>query len=157
MKKIITTVAVTLLFATFNLAQIELNHYEVEILDNPNPEKKDTREVNATITFEKTEFVVKSRRKKDKIFKTIKYVDIISAEHSYSTKPAMLNRKTAIILSVITFNPIWLIEIEGVEKHWLTIISQDNFVVLKLENDNYRLIKAELMSRKIKVENIEEK
>ena len=75
MKKIITTVAVTLLFATFNLAQIELNHYEVEILDNPNPEKKDTREVNAT------------------------------------------------------------------------------FLLLKLENDNYRLIKAELMSRKIKLEN----
>jgi hypothetical protein len=63
------------------------NRYEVELLANPNPGRKDTRQVNSVIVFEKDSLTIASRRRKNEIFKQIKYAEIKSVEHSFSKFP----------------------------------------------------------------------
>lgn len=52
------------------------NRYETEYLTTPNPGRKNTREVNAVLVFEKDSLKVYSRRKKDQLFKEFKYSEI---------------------------------------------------------------------------------
>ncbi len=128
------------------------NKYEVEILSNPTAGKKDTREVNSVIIFEADKLIIKSRRK-DEVFKEFKYSDLKSAEHSYSKRPWVSQAAVSAIATAVSGFPLW---IGNDEKHWLTVIADGDFFVLKLENDNYRQIRAEFEIRKITVENIKE-
>lgn len=124
-------------------AQLTVNRYEAEMLKNPNSGGKDTREVNAILVFEKDALKITSRRKKE-VFKEFKYSDIKYIEHSFSKTP---------VPSVFTRSRIWgvlfpeLTLIPRKEKHWLTILTEEDFVVLKIENDNYRLLKMEFLVR----------
>ena len=154
MQKTIHTILIVLVLQSISgYAQTAPNRYEVEIFANPNAGRKDTREVNAVIVFEKEMLRIESRRK-PKIFKEFRYSDIRSAEHSFSKAPFFTDSPTtAILLSAMTGLPIFLIK---KEKHWLTIASDDDFAVLKIENDNYRMIKLELAVKKIEVFNINE-
>ena len=52
-------------------AQTSPNRYETEYLTNPNPGKKDTREVNAVLVFEKDSLKIYSRRKKTNYLKNL--------------------------------------------------------------------------------------
>jgi hypothetical protein len=142
-------------FNVFSFAQTKVNQYEIEILESASKDNKDTREINSVIVFEKDQFVIKSRRKKNLVFKNIKYEDIVSIEHTFAKKPFIRDTKRAIIATLITANPVLLMEDKP--KHWLTIISKDNFAVIKMENDNFRLIKAEFIIRKFNIETTEEK
>jgi hypothetical protein len=129
------------------------NRYEVELFANPNAGRKDTREVNAVIVFEKEMLRIESRRRPTTL-KEFKYSDVKSVEHSFSKAPGFGPSTTAIILSAMVRLPIFLTRKK--EKHWLTIVSDDNFAVLKIENDNYRLIKLELAVKKIEVLDLNE-
>lgn len=155
MQKTIHAILILLVIqSTFSYAQTTPNRYEIEIFANPNAGRKDTREVNAVIIFEKEGLRIDSRRK-PKTLKEFKYSDIISVEHSYSKAPFFtVSPTTAILLTAMTGLPIFLLVKK--EKHWLTIASGDNFAVLKIENDNYRMIKLELAVKKIEVLNINE-
>ena len=137
------------------VAQARPNRYEVEILSNPNAGGKDTREVNAILIFEKDGIEIQSRRKSE-IFKTFSYSDIDRVEHSFSKKPKFsISDGMAVAMSVLTGLPIFLLN-RTKEKHWLTIVADDDFAVLKIENDNYRLIKLEFTIKKIEVTNVNE-
>jgi hypothetical protein len=138
------------LFLVFGLNVFAQNKYEVEILMNPNRGSKDTREVNSVIIFEADKVVVKSRRKNE-IFKEIKYSDLKSAEHTYSKRPWLSEAIGSAALTIATGFPL---HFGRDEKNWLTVIGESDFFVLKLENDNYRQIKAEFEIRKVKVETI---
>jgi hypothetical protein len=151
-KKIILCLLLALSQASFVLAQKSPNRYESEWLTNPNAGKKDTRQVNAVIVFEQNSIKIFSRRKSE-IFKEFQYKNIRSVEHSYSKNLLISNRTRATILMILTGLPAWN---TGKERHWLTIVSEDDFVVLKIENDNYRLIKNEFAIRKLEIENINE-
>jgi hypothetical protein len=128
------------------------SRYEVEILANPNANQKDTREVNSIIIFESDKVIVQSRRSSE-VFKEIKYSDIKFVEHSLSRKPWLSQAAKSFLSSWIVGFPYWF---GNDEKHWLTVISSNDFFVLKLENDNYRQIKAEFVIRNIEVANIKE-
>jgi len=138
-----------------SIAQTRANKYEVEILRNPNAGGKDTREVNAILIFEKDGIKVQSRRKSE-VFKTFSYANIDRVEHTFSKKPKFsISDGMAVAMTVLTGLPIFLLT-RTKEKHWLTIVSDDDFAVLKIENDNYRLIKLEFATKKIEVANINE-
>ena len=116
---------------------------------------EDTREVNAILIFEKDRIKIQSRRKSE-IFKTFSYSDIDRVEHSFSKKPKFsISDGMAVAMTVLTGFPIFLLN-RTKEKHWLTIVSDEDFAVLKIENDNYRLIKLEFTIRKIEVANVNE-
>ncbi len=142
-------------FTVFSFAQTKVNQYEIEILESASNDNKDTREINSVIVFEKENFVIKSRRKKNLVFKNIKYEYIVSITHTFAKKPFIDDTKRAVILTLLTANPVFLMEDKP--KNWLTIISKDNFAVIKLENDNFKLIIAEFVMRKFNIETVQEK
>lgn len=133
-------------------SQRTLNRYEAELLMNPNPGRKDTREVNAVIIFEKESVKIFSRRKPE-IFREFGYKNIRYVEHSFS-KNLMFTSRTQTLLTTIF--PNLGILYSGEEKHWLTIVGESEFAVLKIETDNYRLIKNEFIIRDLDIQNINE-
>lgn len=149
MKKILFLV---LVFAQTAFAQNLVNRYEVEIMKNPNKGGKDTREVNAVLSFEKDSVKIISRRKNE-VFKEFKYSEIDYVEHSYSKRPFMTSATKAAILTLATGLPIFYGQ---EEKHWLTLLSDNDFVVMKVENDNFRLLRMEFAVRKFDVITINE-
>ena len=78
MKSIIVLTLILQFIAASALGQAALNRYEVEFLTNPNAGKKDTREVNSVLVFEKDGVKIQSRRSKE-IFREFAYSDIRSA------------------------------------------------------------------------------
>lgn len=135
--------------------EAKINRYEVEILANPNPGKKDTRQVNSVIMFEAESIKIQSRRSSE-YFKEFKYSDILSAEHSYTKKPFYsLSLGTTIALTALTGLPLFLLPRKK-ERHWLTIVTDTDFAVMKVENDNYRMLRNEFIVRKINIVDLRE-
>jgi len=156
-KSLIVETLLVLLFASrFVFPQSLETHYEVEALRNPNHGKKDTREVNAVLIFDKDVIKVQSRRSKE-VFNEFKVADIRAVEHSYSKTPLFSPvMAAAIALSVVTLLPVFLFAIKK-DKHWLTVVAGENFAVLKIENDNYKLIRTEFIAKNIPLVDIDER
>ena len=153
MKRTIVLTLILQFITASALGQGAPNRYEVELLTNPNGGRKDTREVNAVLIFEKDVIKIQSRRSKE-IFKEFGYSDIRSAEH-YTRKPAFqMSKGTLIALSVISGMPLFLMRQK--DKHWLMVATDDDYAVLKIENDNYRLIRMEFIVKKVGVVDIDE-
>jgi hypothetical protein len=151
MKKLIITTFI-LIQVSIGFAQSSSNSYEVEILMNPNKGGKDTREVNSVLTFEKDSLKIVSRRK-NKVFKEFNYSDIRSVEHSYSKDPFFSVAAKATIMMLLTGLPIFYSQNE---KHWITVLSENDFAVLKVENDNYRMLRNEFFIKKLALEDVNE-
>ncbi len=141
-----------LILSQLTFAQTSPSIYEAEILKNPNRGGKDTREVNAVLEFGKETLKITSRRKKE-IFKEFKYSDIKYIEHSYSKTPLVTAATRTAVLALLTGLPLFFSENE---KHWLTLGTDSDFAVLKIENDNYRLLKMEFLVRNFEVINVNE-
>ena len=155
MKRTIVLTLIIQFMAASALGQSAPNRYEVELLTNPNPGKKDTREVNAVLMFEKDGIKIQSRRSKE-IFRDFAYSDIRSAEHSYSKRlPYQMSDRAAIALTLLSANPFFLLAREK-EKHWLMVATDEGYAVLKIENDNYRLIRMEFIVKKVGIVDIDE-
>jgi hypothetical protein len=152
MKKLIFLIFIAI-FSQVAFAQSSLNRYEVETLMNPNKGGKDTREVNAVLVFEKDSVKIISRRKKNLVYKDFNFKDIKYVEHSFSKTPFMSAATKAAFFTLVTGFPLFYSENE---KHWLTLVTGNDFAVLKIENDNFRLLKNEFMIRDFDVININE-
>ena len=153
MKRTIVLTLVLQFIAVSALGQSAPNRYEVEILANPNAGRKDTREVNSVLIFEKDGIKIQSRRSRE-IFKEFRYSDIRSAEHAYR-RPTFQMSKTATALSLLSGMPLFLLAREK-DKHWLIVATDDDYAVLKIENDNYRMIRMEFIVKKIGIVDIDE-
>lgn len=149
MKKIIFLI---LLLSQAAFAQLAVSRYEAEMLKNPDKNGKDTREVNAVLVFEKDALKIISRRRPE-IFKEYKYAAIKYVEHSFSKTPVPSVFSRSRVLGVLFSDPLLL---PRKEKHWLTILTEDDFVVLKIENDNYRLLKMEFLVRDLDLVEVNE-
>jgi len=148
MKRSVFLLAIFLVSAAAVFAQQNQRRYEAEMLRN---EGKDTREFNSIVTFGSESMKVVSSRDAA-VYKEIKYADVKSAEISYSAFPQFGSEFARAIL--LALDPhYWS---QKPRKRWLTVMTGDDFLILKLEKDNYKLIKAELEIKKIKVEVISE-
>jgi hypothetical protein len=145
------TIFLLLILSTAVFAQ-SVPRYEAEMLKNPTKGGKDTRQVNAVLVFEKEVLKITSRRKTE-IFKEFKYSDIKYVEHSFSRTPLPSSVTRSRILSVIFADPFLF---PRQEEHWLTILTENDFAVLKIENDNYRLLRMEFSIRDFHVINVNE-
>ncbi len=152
MKRAFSILFLQIILVSAVSAQTAPNRYESELLKNPNAGGKDTREVNAVLVFEKDSLNIYSRRKKE-LFKEFKYAEIEFVEHSFSKNPFFESPRTAVLMTLMIGLPAALAQ---KEKHWLTIGGRDDFAVLKIENDNYRLIKMEFFIRDLQIENVNE-
>ena len=85
--------------------------------------------------------------------KEFNYKDVKSADYSFSKKPMWkTGAVTAIFIGVFAL-PIFFMKSKS---HWLTVRTEKDYAILKLEGDNYRQILAELETHNIKVETIKE-
>ena len=66
-----------------------------------------------------------------------------------------MSRGTAIALSVLSGMPIFLLGREK-EKHCL-IVATDDYAVMKIENDNYRLIRMEFIIKEVSIDDLDER
>ena len=157
MKRIIVLTLIVQFITSSAFGQTAAVPFEVEMLKNPNEGRKDTREVNAVLVFEKDGIRIQSRRSKE-IFKEFRYSDIRSAEHAFRRRsPYRMSRGTAIALSVLSGMPIFLLAAREKEKHFLIVATDDDYAVLKIENDNYRLIRMEFIIKKIAIDDLDER
>ena len=156
MKRIIVLTLILQFFTSSALGQRGPVPFEVEMLANPNAGRKDTREVNAVLVFEKDGIRIQSRRSKE-VFKKFSYSEIRSAEHAFRRRsPYRMSRGTAIALSVLSGMPIFLLAGREKEKHFLIVATDDDYAVLKIENDNYRLIRMEFIVKKVGIVDLDE-
>ena len=156
MKRTIVLTLILQFIAASVLGQTAPSRFEVEMLANPNAGRKDTREVNGVLIFEKDGIRIQSRRSKE-IFKEFKYSDIRSAEHAYRRRsPYQMSRGTAVALTLLSGMPIFLLAAREKEKHFLIVATDDDYAVLKIENDNYRLIRMEFIVKKVGIVDLDE-
>ena len=112
----------------------------------------DTKEEGSTLTFSENSLRVISKKNAMNA-KEFNYKDIKSADYSFSKKPMWkTGAVTALFIGVFAL-PIFFMKSKA---HWLTVRTEKDYAILKLEGDNYRQILAELETHNIKVETIKE-
>lgn len=123
--------------------------YSVEMMVTKD---KDSKEINSTLSFTENTFKVTTNKTPD-VTKEFNYKDIKAADYSYSKKPLWKTGAVAAIFLGVFALPIFFMKSKS---HWLTVRTEKDFAILKLEKDNYRQILAELETHGVKVETINE-
>ena len=110
---------------------------------------KNQDEESISIQFNETSVTFLSN--KTELTKTFNYADIKLAEYSYSQKPryttgAILGLAVSVFLLPLMFTKS--------KKHWMTVQTEKDYVVLKLKKSNRRLITPSFETHGVKVTDI---
>ena len=100
----------------------------------PKGDKSDEKSVR--LLFDGDTLVIDAD-KGEKIYKSFPYSSIKSAEYSYSSQPRWKTAIGATILLGVFALPLFFMK--G-KKHWLTIKTGDDFAILHLDKNNYKII-----------------
>jgi hypothetical protein len=95
-----------------------------------------SKEVDVTLRFD-TENVQFVNAKSREALRTFAYGDCKSAEYSYSKSPRW---KTGLLVSPFLF-------LSQGKKHWFMVKTANDYALLHLDKDNYKLILAEFETR----------
>jgi hypothetical protein len=95
-----------------------------------------TAETDAILVLAPDRLVVRSK-KGDWEMKSLAYRDIRSAEYAYSKHPRWKEGLGAAIAVGVFAAPIFFLK--G-KKHWLTVQTEDDYAVLRLDKNNYELV-----------------
>jgi hypothetical protein len=128
--------------------------YDVELVV---PDGKKSKETDATLRFGETSFTIDPEKANFKQnAKTFNYADIKVADYSYSKKPMLSGGgaiATALLVGFIFALPFLFIKKKN---HWISLQTDKEFAVLKLDGSNHRAIRAELETHGVKVSEIKE-
>lgn len=155
-RRIICVVAMVSLFAVASAySQTSKRVYDVELVVSNG---KKSVETDADITFYDDKFtVVPDKAQFKSSTKEIAYKDITQADHSYSKKPMLSGGgaiATALLVGFIVALPFLFIK---KKKHWMTVqAGEGNFAVVKLGDQNFRQIVAEMQTHGVKVNELKE-
>lgn len=137
------------------------------------PKKQSVGQMPVVLRFAGDALVIESRKTQDAL-KQLAYAEIKSAEYSYSRHPRWKEGVGASVVSVAALG-VWIGAAAAVPPlavlvgiplfikvaktrnrvHWLTIKTESDFAVLRLDKDNYKLILPLLETRaRVKVETI---
>lgn len=153
MKKKILTGLTTLVFllATTHIALA--TDYDIELVV---PDGKKSKETDAVLRIKEETFEVIVEKKKYKEHdKTFNFANIKSADYSYSKKPLLSTGgaiATAVLVGILVLPFLFIKK----KNHWLTVQTEDEFAVMKLDKSNYRAIIAEFETNDIEVKTVEE-
>jgi len=115
---------------------------------------KKSKEVPSTLTFLDNSFTVKSR-KSGELSKEFNYADVKTADYSYSQKPLLSTGgaiATAILLGLVVIPFLFMKK----KQHWLSIRTEKDYIVLKLDKENFRQIQNEFEIRKVTINTVED-
>jgi hypothetical protein len=99
-------------------------------------EGEESKETDAVLVLEQDRLVVRAKKGGTEL-KFLSFRDIRSAEYSYSRHPRWKEGMGAAVAVGIFAAPIFFLK--G-KKHWLTVQTEDDYVVLRLDKNNYELV-----------------
>lgn len=126
-------------------------NYEVELVVS---EGKKSVETDAVMTFTDTGISVTPDKANFKsATKTFAYSDIKTADYSFAKKPMLSGGgavATAILLGLFVVPFLFIKK----KKHWMTVQSEKEYAVIKLGDNNWRQINAEMETHGVKVNTV---
>ena len=118
---------------------------------------KESKETDAVMTFKKDSFaIVPDKNKFKDAAKEFNYSDIKTADYSYSKKPMLSGGgaiATALLVGFIFAIPFLFIKKKN---HWLSVQTEKEFVVIKLDGSNFRQITKEMETKGVTVNTVKE-
>lgn len=153
MKKRILTGLTTFLFLLATTHVALATDYDVELVV---PDGKKSKETDAVLRINEENFQILVEKQKYKEHdKNFDFSNIKSADYSYSKKP-MLSGGGAVAAAVLV--GLFVLPFLFIKKknHWLTVQTEKEFAVLKLDRSNYRAVIAEFETHNVKVKEVEE-
>jgi hypothetical protein len=152
----ITTVflclSIFLVSVPFAFAQTKTaNTFKVNTLVN---DGKKSREVSSILMFEENS-VKSANLKTAATIKEFNYADIKSADYSYSKKPLLSTGgaiATAILVGVLVIPFLFMKK----KQHWLSVRTENDYAVIRLDNNNFRQVINELETHQVAVTTINE-
>jgi hypothetical protein len=155
-RRVLSLMAIVSLFAVASaFAQTSAKTYDVELVVSNG---KKSVETDADITFDEKAFkVVPDKTQYQSSTKVIQYKDVTQADHSFSKKPMLSGGgaiATALLVGFIVALPFLFIK---KKKHWMTVQGgEGNFAVIKLGDQNFRQIVAEMQAHGVKVNELKD-
>jgi hypothetical protein len=135
----------------FAFAQTSAQSFKVNSLVSNG---KKSKEIGSTLTFSENSF--KSVNKKTgAVIKEFNYADVVSADYSYAKKP-LLSTGGAVAMAILTGLIVIPFLFAKKKQHWLSVRTADDYVVMRLDKENFRQIMNEFEIRKIAVKTIDE-
>ena len=115
---------------------------------------KKSKEVPSTLTFSDNSFSITSK-KSGELNKEFNYADVKAADYSYSQKPLLSTGgaiATAVLLGIVVIPFLFMKK----KQHWLSIRTEKDYIVLKLDKENFRQIQNEFQIRNVAVTTVED-
>lgn len=144
--------SILLVTTPFALAQTRTNGtYRVEVLVT---DGKKSKQEKATLSYGENSVKITSIRP-GAFSKEFNYADIKGADYSYSKKPLLSTGGaivTAIFLGLLVLPFLFMKK----KQHWLTIKTENDYAVIKLDKENFRQIKAELETHNVTITTVDE-
>ncbi len=117
-------------------------------------DSKKSKEVNSTLSFGENSFKVVSD-KTGVISKEFNYSDVKSADYSHSKKP-MLSTGGAVAMAILTGLIVVPFLFMKKKQHWLSVRSESDYIVMKLDKENFRQIQNEFEIHKVPISTVKE-
>lgn len=153
MKKL-STGLITLVFLLAATPFALATDYDIELVV---PDGKKSKETDAVLRTNDNNFQIVIEKDKFKEHeKSFDYKTLKVADYSYSKKPMLSGGgavATALLVGFIFALPFLFIKKKN---HWLTIQSEKDFAVMKLDGSNYRAVIADLRTRGVEVKEVKE-
>lgn len=152
--KQLLTLAITLVFLLATTPLALATDYNVELVV---PDGKKSKQTDAVLRINKDNFqtmIEKSKFKEND--KNFAFADIKVADYSYSKKPMLSGGgavATALLVGFIFALPFLFIKKKN---HWLSVQTEKEFAVMKLDGGNYKAIVAEFETHGVKVREVKE-
>lgn len=154
MKKRILTGLTTLVFILATTPFVLATDYEVEMVV---PDGKKSKETDAVLRINENNLEVLTDKNSFKQHnKNFNFSEIKVADYSYSKKPMLSGGgaiATALLVGFIFALPFLFIKKKN---HWLSVQTEKEFAVLKLDGSNYKAVIAEFETHGVKVTELKE-
>lgn len=115
---------------------------------------KKSKEVDSIISLEEDSFKV-SNRKTAVQLKEFNYADVKAADYSYSKKPLLSTGgaiATVIFLGLLSLPFLFMKK----KQHWLSVRTGNDYVVMRLDKNNFRQIINEFETHQVAVTTLDE-
>ena len=153
MKQILTGI-ITLVFFLATTPFALATDYDIELVV---PDGKKSVETDAVLRINDNNFQIMIEKPKFKGHeKSFDYKSLKLADYSYSKKPMLSGGgavATALLVGFIFALPFLFIKKKN---HWLTVQSEKEFAVMKLDGSNHRAIVAEFKTHGVEVKEVKE-
>lgn len=115
---------------------------------------KKSKEVDSILAFSEDSFKVTNRKTNTEL-KQFNYADIKAADYSYSKKPLLSTGgaiATVVLLGLLSLPFLFMKK----KQHWLSIRTENDYVVMRLDKNNFRQITNEFQTHQVTVTTVNE-